>query len=80
MNQGRIKVVNGKRTGRTSNKFAENLEFLVKWLVNFRTHPNTQTEWSKVDLSKEYWNRVFEPALRMWEYGATPNPDVWCNK
>lgn len=33
-----------------------------------------------VDLSKEYWNRVFEPALEMWENGQTPNPDVWCNR
>ncbi|KAI0080508.1 5-methylaminomethyl-2-thiouridylate-methyltransferase [Panus rudis PR-1116 ss-1] len=35
---------------------------------------------SMVDLSKEYWNRVFEPALKVWEEGGTPNPDVWCNK
>lgn len=33
-----------------------------------------------VDLSKEYWTRVFEPAVRMWERGQTPNPDVWCNR
>ncbi|KAF7336791.1 tRNA-specific 2-thiouridylase MnmA [Mycena venus] len=33
-----------------------------------------------IDLSKEYWNRVFEPSLRMWEDGITPNPDVWCNR
>ncbi|KAJ7707512.1 5-methylaminomethyl-2-thiouridylate-methyltransferase [Mycena rosella] len=33
-----------------------------------------------IDLSKEYWNRVFEPALRQWERGITPNPDVWCNR
>ncbi|EGN95715.1 hypothetical protein SERLA73DRAFT_76789 [Serpula lacrymans var. lacrymans S7.3] len=33
-----------------------------------------------VDLSREYWTRVFEPSLRTWEMGATPNPDVWCNK
>ncbi|KAF7327940.1 tRNA-specific 2-thiouridylase MnmA [Mycena kentingensis (nom. inval.)] len=33
-----------------------------------------------IDLSKEYWMRVFEPALRDWEYGVTPNPDVWCNR
>ncbi|KAF7312527.1 tRNA-specific 2-thiouridylase MnmA [Mycena indigotica] len=33
-----------------------------------------------VDLSKEYWTRVFEPALRDWEDGVTPNPDVWCNR
>ncbi|KAJ7170856.1 tRNA-specific 2-thiouridylase [Mycena crocata] len=33
-----------------------------------------------IDLSKEYWNRVFEPSLRQWEHGITPNPDVWCNR
>ncbi|KAF8651508.1 hypothetical protein AX16_004720 [Volvariella volvacea WC 439] len=33
-----------------------------------------------IDLTKEYWNRVFEPSLRQWELGITPNPDVWCNK
>ncbi|KAJ7067154.1 5-methylaminomethyl-2-thiouridylate-methyltransferase [Mycena amicta] len=33
-----------------------------------------------IDLSKEYWNRVFEPSLRHWEDGITPNPDVWCNR
>jgi len=33
-----------------------------------------------VDLSKEYWGRVFEPAVRVWEEGGTPNPDVACNK
>ncbi|ORY73904.1 tRNA-specific 2-thiouridylase [Protomyces lactucae-debilis] len=33
----------------------------------------------RVDLSKDYWVRVFEPALRQFEQGATPNPDVACN-
>ncbi|KAJ6576715.1 tRNA-specific 2-thiouridylase [Mycena vulgaris] len=33
-----------------------------------------------IDLSKEYWNRVFEPSLSQWEHGITPNPDVWCNR
>lgn len=33
-----------------------------------------------VDLSKEYWTRVFEPALNVWENGGTPNPDVACNR
>ncbi|KZT23973.1 5-methylaminomethyl-2-thiouridylate-methyltransferase [Neolentinus lepideus HHB14362 ss-1] len=33
-----------------------------------------------VDLSREYWTRVFEPSLHLWESGATPNPDVWCNR
>ena len=34
----------------------------------------------KVDLTKEYWNNVFQPSLRVWEAGDTPNPDVWCNR
>ena len=34
----------------------------------------------QVDLSKEYWNRVFQPALAIWEMGGTPNPDIWCNR
>ncbi|OCF45605.1 tRNA (5-methylaminomethyl-2-thiouridylate)-methyltransferase [Kwoniella heveanensis CBS 569] len=33
-----------------------------------------------VDLSKEYWNRVFEPSINVWERGGTPNPDVDCNR
>ena len=33
-----------------------------------------------VDLSREYWARVFEPALNVWESGGTPNPDVACNR
>ncbi|WVQ86206.1 tRNA (5-methylaminomethyl-2-thiouridylate)-methyltransferase [Cryptococcus sp. DSM 104549] len=33
-----------------------------------------------VDLSREYWSRVFEPAVGVWERGGTPNPDVDCNR
>ncbi|KAI0311801.1 tRNA-specific 2-thiouridylase [Amylostereum chailletii] len=33
-----------------------------------------------IDLSREYWLRVFEPSLKSWEMGDTPNPDIWCNK
>ncbi|EPQ57770.1 tRNA 5-methylaminomethyl-2-thiouridylate-methyltransferase [Gloeophyllum trabeum ATCC 11539] len=33
-----------------------------------------------VDLTREYWTRVFEPSLQLWESGLTPNPDVWCNR
>ncbi|WVW80708.1 tRNA (5-methylaminomethyl-2-thiouridylate)-methyltransferase [Kwoniella bestiolae CBS 10118] len=33
-----------------------------------------------VDLSKEYWSRVFEPSINVWENGRTPNPDVDCNR
>jgi len=33
-----------------------------------------------VDLSADYWNRVFEPALHDWQSGLTPNPDIWCNR
>ncbi|KAF5369157.1 hypothetical protein D9615_009946 [Tricholomella constricta] len=33
-----------------------------------------------IDLSQEYWNRVFQPSLHSWEDGITPNPDVLCNR
>ncbi|GAA6012384.1 hypothetical protein JCM11491_004315 [Sporobolomyces phaffii] len=33
-----------------------------------------------IDLSREYWQHVFEPALESWELGRTPNPDVTCNQ
>ncbi|KAN0077026.1 tRNA-specific 2-thiouridylase [Tylopilus felleus] len=33
-----------------------------------------------IDLSREYWLRVFEPSLRDWALGLSPNPDVWCNR
>lgn len=40
----------------------------------------TESQLPQVDLSREYWTRVFEPSLEAWESGATPNPDIWCNK
>ncbi|KAH9821849.1 tRNA-specific 2-thiouridylase [Melampsora americana] len=35
-----------------------------------------------IDLSKAYWNQVWEPCLRIWESGGSepPNPDVMCNR
>ncbi|SPC65334.1 related to trna methyltransferase [Ustilago sp. UG-2017b] len=33
-----------------------------------------------IDLSREYWTQVFEPALDDWKEGVTPNPDVGCNR
>lgn len=35
---------------------------------------------SRIDLSREYWTKVFEPALRQYELGNTPNPDIACNR
>lgn len=33
-----------------------------------------------MDLSREYWAQVFEPALESFCAGVTPNPDVTCNR
>ncbi|KAG9012124.1 hypothetical protein FRB94_011819 [Tulasnella sp. JGI-2019a] len=33
-----------------------------------------------VDLTQQYWTRVFEPSLLDWTAGVTPNPDIACNK
>ena len=32
------------------------------------------------DFSRQYWNHVFEPFLACYAAGATPNPDVLCNR
>lgn len=34
----------------------------------------------EVDFSKEYQQEVFEPSLKEFEEGETPNPDVLCNR
>ncbi len=33
-----------------------------------------------VNLSSEYWDRVFTPFLAAYQAGQTPNPDVLCNQ
>lgn len=33
-----------------------------------------------VNFEKEYWTDVFQPMLRGYENGLTPNPDVLCNR
>ncbi|PRT53712.1 Mitochondrial tRNA-specific 2-thiouridylase 1 [Wickerhamiella sorbophila] len=37
-------------------------------------------ECHRVDLERDYWAEVFEPMLESYRKGATPNPDVSCNK
>ncbi len=34
----------------------------------------------RVDLTRQYWQHVFEPLLRGYQAGATPNPDILCNR
>jgi tRNA-uridine 2-sulfurtransferase len=33
-----------------------------------------------VDLSEQYWQRVFEDFLHEYQRGRTPNPDILCNR
>mgnify|MGYP001197845647 CR=1 FL=1 len=33
-----------------------------------------------IDLTKEYWNKVFKIFLKECEIGRTPNPDIICNR
>ncbi|EPY51023.1 tRNA(5-methylaminomethyl-2-thiouridylate)-methyltransferase [Schizosaccharomyces cryophilus OY26] len=34
----------------------------------------------RFNFEKDYWTRVFEPSLELYEQGCTPNPDVPCNR
>ncbi|GMM31810.1 tRNA-5-taurinomethyluridine 2-sulfurtransferase [Martiniozyma asiatica (nom. inval.)] len=34
----------------------------------------------RVNFEREYWIDVFEPMLRKYQIGKTPNPDIGCNK
>ncbi|CAI4057717.1 tRNA-5-taurinomethyluridine 2-sulfurtransferase SKDI_04G2060 [Saccharomyces kudriavzevii IFO 1802] len=35
---------------------------------------------SKINFEQDYWIDVFEPMLRGYNEGSTPNPDIGCNK
>lgn len=37
-------------------------------------------DFHEVDFTREYWCDVFEPYVRAFEHGATPNPDLECNR
>ena len=37
-------------------------------------------DFREVDFTREYWCDVFEPYVRAFEHGATPNPDLECNR
>ncbi|VDP94249.1 unnamed protein product [Echinostoma caproni] len=34
----------------------------------------------ELNFVREYWQFVFEPLIQSYKYGATPNPDVLCNR
>ncbi|KAA0183408.1 tRNA 5-methylaminomethyl-2-thiouridylate methyltransferase [Fasciolopsis buskii] len=34
----------------------------------------------ELNFVREYWQFVFEPLIQSYEFGATPNPDVLCNR
>lgn len=81
MNPEQTKDANGRRTGKMYNALVEYSTFRAKWYASCRAPLSVNlTLKSKIDLSREYWNRVFEPSLKLWEAGQTPNPDVWCNR
>ncbi|KAG8777736.1 hypothetical protein FRC12_000238 [Ceratobasidium sp. 428] len=61
--------------------------FMRNWDTRDESGSDVSCEWEKdwedvqrKDFSKEYWNRVFTPALDSWSEGRTPNPDVFCNR
>ncbi|PWN88873.1 5-methylaminomethyl-2-thiouridylate-methyltransferase [Acaromyces ingoldii] len=54
--------------------------WLRDWRLVERTARVLGLKAELMDLSTEYWNQVFAPALDDWQRGTTPNPDVACNR
>ncbi|KAL1742161.1 tRNA-specific 2-thiouridylase [Schizophyllum fasciatum] len=61
--------------------------YMRNWDTRDESGTDEGCEWKKdwndvqrVDLSREYWTRVFQPSLDAWAIGVTPNPDVLCNR
>jgi tRNA-specific 2-thiouridylase len=50
-----------------------------EWALVQRIGEQLEIPTVRVETVKEYWNRVFTPALEEWSAGLTPNPDVACN-
>ncbi|KAG8834441.1 hypothetical protein FRC17_008807 [Serendipita sp. 399] len=70
MRAAQRKDVNGRKIGKMYKEFAD------YWISHANSESLKYVSFEKVDLSKEYWNRVFEPALEVWSHGQTPNPDI----
>lgn len=75
-------VVNGRKIGRMYAWCPDIWGYPAAWYVydGSTNSSGIHRDARKVDLTREYWNNVFQPSLRVWEAGNTPNPDVWCNR
>lgn len=80
MSPERTRAANGKKTGRTCSESVASWMSHAEWCAHISRFVIAALRFDQVDLSREYWLRVFEPCLSMWEEGYTPNPDIWCNK
>lgn len=69
---GRMEPGSGGASGCTWQRDWEDVQAVCRHLGNIPVR--------MVDLSREYWTQVFEPALDEWRDGTTPNPDVSCNR
>lgn len=69
---GRMQPGSGGASGCTWQRDWQDVQSVCRHLGNIPV--------KMIDLSKEYWTQVFEPALQDWQQGTTPNPDVSCNK
>ena len=69
---GRMQPGSGGASGCTWQRDWEDVQSVCRHLGNIPVR--------MVDLSREYWTQVFEPALDDWSHGTTPNPDVSCNR
>ncbi len=68
-----IKCWNNKNIHEKCNSYKDYLyakKISLKYNINFL----------QLDLTYEYWEKVFKKFLKKLKKGLTPNPDIWCNQ
>ncbi len=68
-----IKCWDNKNINKTCNTYKDYL-YAKKISLKYKIH------FLQLDLTYEYWEKVFKKFLKQLKKGFTPNPDIWCNK
>ena len=79
VNIGEAKGTSSSQKGNNNNKNKKHCDE-EEWKEAKRVAKFLNIPIQLVNFEKDYWVDVFEPMLRGYQEGITPNPDVLCNK